>query len=303
MRTVLSRMKLGFGLLAGLVICKLGFLYAYKKHLLSTWQTPEKKSGVDRVFYPGVLAFWFRFEYLLEKDPDQRELMKELLMGRDNGRAWAKYYDDQPLDLEGKIGHMGYAEAWPVLVDLDKRLKEIPGPVLVVQIGSSSGREIAWLAQRNPAHRYVGTDIYPEIIAYAAQKHVLQNLDFQVCSAQGIAHLLMGQAHQPLVVFSSGSLQYVQPEHMQSFFDAIGKVPGLEIFLVEPANEIKGKPEGFDGSSWRGNFSYTHNYEFYAKRAGFTTLSRRIIRPYVPYEDFPVHRGTVHYYYIGKKER
>ncbi|MDD5174145.1 MAG: class I SAM-dependent methyltransferase [Candidatus Omnitrophica bacterium] len=300
MKTLFRKLRHIISLLIGMIICKSWFLKTYKYHLLSSWQIMEKRKGIDHLLYPSTLNFWIKYEYLSEVDPDKREASKKILMGEDGGRAWAKTYDSQPLDFNEKIGSLTYDEACPLLTELDKKLNSISKPALIVQIGSSSGREIAWLAKRNTEHKYIGTDIYAEVIDYSANSHNLPNLSFQICSAKEIYDILSICKKQKIFVFSSGSLQYVQPEHMKTFFNSISQIPELEIILLEPANELKKNPEEIKGSVWRGNLSYTHNYRFYAEKAGFITKKCRIIKPYFPYERSPViHNGTVLYYYWG----
>ena len=281
----------------GLLICRLPFLRNYKFHLLSSWQIPEKRKGVDHFFYGKALSYWFRFEYLSEKDPDTREAMKEMLMGGESGEAWAKYYDSQPLDFESKVGHLTYSKACPVLPELDRVLSSTTGSLVVVQMGSSSGREIAWLATRNPNHIFAGIDAYPDVIAFSSERYHLPNLRFERCSAKEISCLLSRYRNQRIIEFSSGSLQYVQPEHLEMFFNSLGHIPKLQMVALESASESQCNPEELEGSLWRGNFSYTHNYRFYAEKAGFETQMCEIIRPYFPYEDFPKHRNTVNYFY------
>lgn len=300
-KTVAGRpsIKQRIALAIGMPICRLRWLQRYKSYLLSTWTSPGRQNGIDGFFYRGVIAYWLRNEYLLEKDPDKRESLKDLLMGGASSAGWARHYDAQPLDFKTRVGHLSYEEACPVLPKIDRSLASATGTV-VVQIGSSSGREIAWLAARHPRHEFIGTDIYPEVLAYSREHHRGPNLSFEKSSAKDVFRLIKKHRGRRMTLFSSGSLQYVQPEHLEGFFAAIGGVPGLELCLQEPANESAGSPDQLLGSLWLGNLAYTHNYRFYGEKAGFITQECRIIRPYFPYQDFPMHRNTVHYFYHAK---
>lgn len=221
-------------------------------------------------------------------------------MGGQSGKNWAESYDSRPLDFERRTGHLTGRDANPLLPELDKLLSTTTESLMVVQIGSSSGRELAWLAERNLTHKYIGTDIYPEVIDYSSEHHNLPNLSFQRHSSKEISNLLNRYKGKGIIVFASGSLQYVQPEHLVVFFDSLSCIPELQVILLEPANKSQGDPSELKGSLWRGNFSYTHNYRFYAEKANLITQTCRIIRPYRPYEDFPNHRNTVHYFYWAK---
>jgi hypothetical protein len=174
-------------------------------------------------------------------------------------------------------------------------------PACVIQIGTSSGREIAWIAEQFPQVRFIGTDIFLDIIEYAQQAHNGENLEFQVFSAANLRTILDQLKGHRVIVFSIGSLQYVQPEHLDAFFNSLGSVIGvldLEVMLAEPASVKYGDPLSLAGSQPRGSFSYTHNYRKYAERNGFNSLGCNIIHPYAPSD--PLHGFTVQYYWHGK---
>jgi hypothetical protein len=114
-------------------------------------------------------------------------------------------------------------------------------------------------------------------------------------SATAIPGLIAGRI-EPVVLFSSGSLQYVQPEHIAMLFEKLAKRRGLELWLLEPAQESGRDPSEVPGSSWQGNFSYTHNYRYYAETGGWQTKICEIIRPY---SHDRMRRSTVHYFYAA----
>jgi hypothetical protein len=295
-----AQLKHVVGLAIGRPICRLRFLRPYKNRLLATWHVQGKRDGLGRVLFAPVVYSWFHDEYLREPDPNKREEMKALLMGGESGRNWADTYNARPIDFRERVGALSYPDAYPVLGEVDRKLKEETDAVVVVQLGSSSGREPAWLAERWPQHQFIGTDIYPEVISYSAEKHPLSNLRFELYSAQTAPSLLSGfPAARKKLVLSSGTLQYIQPEHLKTCFASLAQVPNLQVLLQEPGSEAAGSPDGLRGTRWRGNFSYTHDYRFYAEQAGFRTSRCNIIRPYQPKAAFPKHAETIHYYYAG----
>ncbi len=235
---------------------------------------------------------------MAEKNPDRREALKSELMGGDSGVQWAKHYDQTPIDLDAPIGAMTYREACPLLPEADAELDAARAPATVVQIGNSSGREIAWLAQRHPRHRFIGTDVYAEVVEYAARRYGRANLSFELCAASRVGDLLARQPDGAVFILSSGSLQYVQPEHLEVFFASLAALGAGRISLLEPASDAAGPPDEWPGSRWRGNLSYSHNYRHYAERAGLETMSYRIIKPFPA--NHPIHGSTVHFYYTAR---
>lgn len=284
--------------LFAIAVVKMPFFDSYKKKMLSKWYLPIK--GVEKILFYPVFAMWIKLDYLREKDPDKRETLKELAMGKDSGREWAKYYDSQPLDFDSKVGHLTLQEANPLYKTVEAILSANKS-LIVIQVGSSSGREIAYLASKYLSHIFIGTDIYKEVIDYSASRHKLENLSFRLLSAKDISGILPEHRDDRILIFSSGSLQYVQPKHVEAFFNSISG-HNVKMVLTEPGNESKGCPDKLNGSLWRDNFSYTHDYKFYAEKAGLETIEYKIIRPYYPYtnKEFLPHKDTIHYYWYGK---
>ena len=287
-------------ILLGIIICKLPVFSRYKRHILSTWYDFDKRSRIDIFLAPSVFAVWLKLEYLKEVDPDRREELKALAMAGVSGENWAKVYDYRPLDVNSKIGRMTFQEVFPIFDEIEKTLQNAKRNLLVIQIGSSSGREIAHFAAKFPKFEYIGTDICEEVISYSSQSHQLPNLSFKLSSAKNILEILSDHAGKDIFIYSSCSLQYVQPEHLKDFFYTISSHADLKIVILEPGNEEHGEPDKLNKSIWRGNFSYTHNYRYAAEAAGLETVKCKIIRPYLPYEEFPKRRNTVHYFYCGR---
>ena len=293
-----ARARIGSAI--GFLVCRTVALRRYKRHLLSTWQRPEQRSPLDRLIFWTVFYYWVRHEYLAVGDPDERERRKGDVMGGLSGEAWAMAYDAQPIDLGARLGTMTYAEANPVLPVLARALGEASAPVTVIQVGSCSGRELAWLAAHHPAHDYLGIDIYPEMIAFATAKHGAANVRFELAGAKAIGGVVARATGRATIVLSTGALTYVQPEHVRAFFAALAAAPRLECLVVEPANDATGSPDALAGSRWRADLSYTHDYGWYAERAGMRTIESRVIRPFLPYAAFPSYlQHTVHYFYRG----
>lgn len=288
----------------GVCLCKIPFFTKYKYYLLSTWNDKEKRSKVDKFLYPGLFSAWIRLEYLKEANPYEREKLKSIAMGGVSGRNWAERHNKIPLDFNVKIGNLDFHKACPLFEQVENICKDANMHTVVVQIGSCSGRETAYFAKKFPEITFIGTDIYEEIVSYSRQFHNFSNLSFQLCSADNtIENILRKWEGKNIIIFSHGSLQYVQPEFLIIFFKSLTSYHGLKIILLEPAKESAGNPDGIRKSIWKGNFSYTHDYKYYAETAGLETKRCEIIKPYLPYRDFPMHNETVHYFYSGVVKR
>ena len=258
----------------GAVICTVPLFNRYMTRLLGTWRRPHERGLLQRLVFPSVLLFWSTFRYRRERDPDRREALQALLWGQ--GSAWeaARDFDGTPVDVQltQRIAQVPYSQRVPLLPDLEAALAAAAAPLLVCQIGASSGREVAWLAERHPNHAYLGTDVSGDAVSYAAERYSLPNMGFRVLSAKDIGLLLreIGERSE-VIVFSHGCLQYVQPEHVRQFFESLAGIPRLRVALAEPV-DLLGEPiQELRGSRPRASVAFSHNYRFYAENAGIVT--------------------------------
>lgn len=271
----------------------------WRDDLLRTWAQPAARSWLGNALFDDMFAQWMSDVYLAEPDPDRREALKAICMGGASGTAWADHYEATPIDRNCHIGELSFDDAVPLYPALDRLLSDAAPDTLVVQIGTSSGRDIAYFARRYPQMQFLGTDIDTAIAERATRIHPLPNLRFSLARA----HTLLNDTEIPnrprLVVMSNGSLQYVQPEHIPVFFKRLHARGNVAVILVEPAARQTGRePDQIGGSTWRGQFSYSHDYRAYAQRAGFATLAWDVIRP--TKDPQSPHRDTRHYFYYGQ---
>ena len=114
--------------LVSLIILKIGWFHGYRRFLLSTWQTPERRGRVDNLLWGTFRTLWMRLEYYKEKDPETREAKKALLMGGEGGREWARDYDSTRLEdsFAASLGRLTMWEALPVYAAVQDILRRVP---------------------------------------------------------------------------------------------------------------------------------------------------------------------------------
>jgi hypothetical protein len=269
---------------------------AKRDRLLTTWQTPSDRSYIGWFAFRIVFDHWIRTIYLAEADPETRESLKDICMTGKSGVAWAAEYDGRPLDRGQRYFELSFEEANPHFCALENLLEQARPGHLVVQVGCSSGREMAYFAGKFPLIAFLGTDIDRDIIARATQIHKLDNLRFEVMRAHEIPQLISRSG--TVTIFSSGSLQYVQPEHLEKMFQGLARRGAADIVLLEPTSVLGRTFRGHPYTRWRGNFSFSHEYELFAKESGFETITKAKIQ-FTHCNSSP-HFNTRHYFYFGK---
>ena len=289
------------------------------RRLLATWNLAAARSRFETLVFDDVFSRWIRNVYLKETDPDAREALKYICMTGLGGVHWAESYDSHLLDRSQRYGELGFDEAFPQFAAMDAILSRASAGTTIVQIGCSSGREMAYFAQRFPRLSFIGTDIDEPIVERAGRAHPHANLQFKVARAHEICRAAPGGAGrqdirpgatdaaglfilgagapggEPLILFASGSLQYVQPEHLEIMFNTIGRRGRTTLVLGEPWQE-KGASIGRGHSRWRGNFSYSHDYRTYAERAGLKIIECRIVQPFSDPRNSHFHAR--HYFFV-----
>lgn len=263
-----------------------------RRRLLATWHTPAKRSFAQRWLFRAYFSEWIRNVYLQEPSPEKREALKDICMGGDSGVEWAADYDSRPIDLDSEYLDLDFRSAHPWYDALRKELEKCP-TAQIIQIGSSSGRELAYYARDFPNASFVGTDIDEHIARRASAVYPIPNVRFAVARAHEI--LKLAEPSRPLLIFSSGSLQYVQPEHLELMFQLLSTRGDLKIILGEPW-KADGQAFGKRGNSrWRGNFSYSHDYSKYGEAAEFATEALQIVQ--IAKDPASFHYLTRHYFY------
>lgn len=271
------------------------FFRAWRSELLATLYNPVGRNFADDLLFDIVFRHWTETVYLKGACPDKRAKLNMLCMGGGGGVAWADAYEASPIDRNAKFGHLTHDQLLPAFPALDNLLETASKETVVVQIGCSSGREIAYFAARFPDVSFIGTDIDAPIIERAQRVHLAPNLKFSF----GMAHTLLDHLVVPrdasLVLWSSGSLQYVQPEHIVTMFDSLRNRGNVTLILNENSFYDDCEIDEIHGSRWRGSFSFSHDYKYYAENAGFKTVEFASIQPELNPKS--MHYRTRHYYY------
>jgi len=262
-----------------------------RSRLLSTWQMPAARSKLEGIVFDRVFSRWIDQVYLAERDADRREALKDVCMAGRSGVSWAEVYDRRPIDRTERYGDLSFDEASPWFPAMDRALSSAPAQALVAQIGCSSGRELAHFAGRFPRLEFLGTDIDAQITERAARRHSSSNVTFRVARAHQLVDVL--PIDRPLILYSSGSLAYVQPEHLGLTFRKI-RARGNATLIVGEAWRDDGPEVGTPLTRWRGNFSYSHDYREYAEQARLKIQETALIQTHS--DPSSPHFRTRHYY-------
>jgi hypothetical protein len=278
-------------------ICYAPWASAYKRRLLAV----EPASAWDRYWRRYLLPIWHRMEFNRSAPAEQERLKADVVFGGANGVRWAQGYDAVPFEdlLAGRVGRLPYRDACPIWSELE-RLCGQSREWTVVQIGSSSGRELAYYAGRYPAIEFVGVDIVPEVVRYAAAAHRAPNLRFVAADAKHLRLALESQIQRPIVMLSVGTLQYIGASFIGQWFqDMSGWFSVRHLLIQEGVLLTHGPPDRLQGSFNAQSWTSTHDYGWYAEAAGWQTRAKAVIAPYDPPREYPEHADVAHYFYYG----
>ena len=168
-----------------------------------------------------VLDTLFQREYFnkLKNKEEIRELTNSTLIDGE-GRKWAQHYYDnhfQTLDelKKRRFGTMSANDASPIFEKMINFIKSNnlsdDENTYIIQLGSSSGRDLEFFLKIFPKLNYISTDLNDEILDFQKEKYDYSNFSFFKCHAEDIDQCInyFKISDKNIILFSSGSLQYV----------------------------------------------------------------------------------------------
>jgi len=207
-----------------------------------------------------------------------------------NGRKWAEiYYKNHFLTLaelrKRKTGMISKNVAVPLyekIIDFIKSKNLFDNKdTYIIQLGSLSGRDIEFFLKLFPKINYISTDINNEILDFQKEKYNYSNLKYFKCYAENIDECIdhFKISDKNLIIFSRGSLQYVNPFFLEEFFLKIKNYKNLNLFISEPVNLLFIDNNKLISDN-RAIISFSHRYDEYAKNSNLNIIESQVIRPY-----------------------
>ena len=250
-----------------------------------------------------VLDTLFQREYFnkLKNKEEIRELTNSTLIDGE-GKKWAEHYYNkhfQTLDelKKRRTGIMFLNDAAPVFERMINFIKSNnlsdDKNTYIIQLGSSSGRDLEFFLKIFPKLNYISTDVNDEILDFQKEKYSYPNLKYFKCYAEDIDECInyFKISDKNIILFSSGSLQYVNLFFLEEFFSKIKNYKNLNLFIGEPVSLLF-----IDNSSLisdnRSYISFSHRYDEYARNSNFNIIENQVIRPYSTDDKQHGHTGT-----------
>ena len=238
-----------------------------------------------------VLDTLFQREYFnkLKNKEEIRELTNSTLIDGE-GKKWAEIYYNkhfQTLDelKKRRTGIMPSNDAQPIFERIINYIKSNnlsdDKNTYIIQLGSSSGRDLEFFLKIFPKLNYISTDINDEILDFQKEKYSYPNLEYFKCYAEDIDECInhFKISDKNIILFSSGSLQYVNPFFLEEFFLKIKNYKNLNLFISEPVSLLFIDNSGLISYN-RGNISFSHRYDEYTKNSNLNVIENQLIRPH-----------------------
>ena len=256
--------------------------------------------------------FWFILDLLFEREYfaniknkiEMRDL-SDSTVNNGEGKKWAQYYYDGHInsleDLKKtQVGLMTMYEANPIFQNMinfiNKNNFQENENTYIIQLGSSSGKDLEFFLKLFPKLSFISTDINDEILSFQKKKYNYKNLQYFKCYAEDIDRCIesFNISDKNLIIFSCDCLQYVNPYYLKEFFSKIKNYKNLNFFLIEPINLLFLDNKKKQISEFRGATSFSHRYDQYVFNSNAKIVESKIIRPHS--KDDMNHRNTGHFY-------
>lgn len=249
------------------------------------------------------LNIFFSKEYFSKlKDKKKIRELTDSTLAFGQGRKWAEYYYNKNiLNIQTlnslRVGLMSLKDSSLIYTRIINFIKknnlEKNKDVYIIQIGSCSGRELEFFHNIFPELNFISTDINNEILDFQKEKYKYKNFNFYKCYAENINKCIEDNNIQNkiIIIFSSGTLQYVNPHFLIDFFNQLKRFKNINLFLNEPISLLFIDNSNLIYKS-RGNISFNHRYDSYCN--DFNIIEKKILRPYA--KDDILHKDTGHYF-------
>ena len=242
----------------------------YRNRVIAKWVDTGQQNPLE-----AAVLRHFNEAYYTSSEAEQDAILG-LLWNDKVSANYANLYQHKPWGREYFGEHPLELNYWGPLWDfIDSHLASTRG-LTILQLGTSSGREVAYFAGRHPQHQFIGTDLSEQATARCNEfwKRI-PNLTFQVLDVRRLEEFKT----IPDLCISSAMICLLQPKRLDAFFSVIGAHwPHALVCIDEPVG----------GSYCRGNLGYSlkldkesvprgtanwsHNYCVVARRAGFEVL-------------------------------
>ena len=130
---------------------------------------------------------------------------------------------------------------------------------------------------------YISTDVNDEILDFQKEKYTHLNFKYFKCYAEDIDKCInyFNISDKNIILFSVGSLQYINPIFLEEFFLKIKQFKKINLFIYDPI-ELSFIEKNKDIiSNYRWNSSFSHRYDEYARKFGSKIIESKIIRPFL----------------------
>ena len=205
------------------------------------------------------------------------------------GRKWAEKFHKQRFknfqNLEKqKIGLISADKAYPIFKEIESFINdnklENDRNLHLIQVGSCSGADLKFFYDIFPHLNFISTDITNDILDFQREKYNLKNFHFFKTHAENIDDCFkkFELYNKKVIIFSIGSLQYVNPYFLEIFFSKLQNVKDLDLFILDTIDLEFIKNQTNLKSKHRNDIVYNHRYADYVKNNQI--IKNKVIEPY-----------------------
>jgi hypothetical protein len=247
----------------------------------------KKKNIFQLILYTVFIREYF---IKLKDKLKIRELTDSTLQDGE-GVKWAIFYYKKHFKTlnklkKKKIGTMSASEAHPlfekIIYFIKKNNLANKKNTYIIQLGSSSGRDLDFFLKLFPKLNYISTDVNNEILNFQKSKYNYSNLKYFKCYAENIDECInnFDISKKNIILFSFGSLQYVSPYFLKVFFTKIRRYKKLNLFICDTVSLKFIYSAKKIISEHKANIAFSHRYDEYAKKAKLNIIENKVIAPY-----------------------
>ena len=179
---------------------------------------------------------------------------------------------------------------------INHRAQKEDEDLYLIQLGSCSGADLKIFHDVFPNLNFISTDISDEILEFQKEKYSFDNYYFHTTHAEDIDSCFetFNLYSKKVILFSRGSLQYVNPFYLEMFFSKLKAVQQLDLFICDTTDLDFQEDDASPNSSQRFDIVFNHKYERYATPKT-KVVKKEIIKPF---DQKDVQNGNVAHTYV-----
>lgn len=251
----------------------------------------EKNRSIN-IFWKSIFFLYYNFLITINDRNLKRFIYSSYLKNSNKGIDVAKLYYEKNNHLKkSKKVKSNYVRSSLIFDCYKKNIKPIikkyKNKVCLLQIGSSSGRDLEFLNHIESKVNFISVDLTREILNFQKKFLNIKNIEYFKMDAENVYKIFKKKKYEDnyKIIFAIGSIQYLPPHNFKVLLKNLKNISKVCLIIKQPVDASFLLSKKLFAP--RGNFAFQYKYSDILKKYGFKILRKKITKNKTP--DYFVH--------------